>query len=138
MSRYPSSIWLLSVSAVFVVLILIVNVFRKKVEINVPIQASAQGTLSTDQAKNHIGEAATVCGIVVSLHYGGGGRTFVYFDKDWPHEIFTVSIRAKDWDKLSPKPDSWKGKQVCVTGAIRLYYGAPDIMAESPGQISVK
>jgi hypothetical protein len=137
-SRDPSSDWVLLVGTAFIVLMVIfTSLHRNKVVTDVPVHLSA-GALATIQARNHINQTATVCGTVVSIHYGGGGRTLVHLDKDWPHDVFTISIRAEDWNRFSPGPRSWEGKQVCVSGVIGLSFGIPDIQASSPGQISIK
>jgi len=139
MSRYFSSNWTLWLAAAFVLLIAVIKVLATNgTAINMPAQAPAQGTLSSIQAKSHIGENATVCGNVVSTHYGGGTLTLIYLDKDWPHGVFTISIWGEDWGKFVPSPRTWKGKQICVTGVINRYYDLPNIVAKSPGQISVK
>jgi hypothetical protein len=65
----------------------------------------AQQKLSANDAKNHIGETATVCGSVVSTHYAPGTKgqpTFLNLDKPYPNPVFTVLIwgenRSKFWD----------------------------------------
>jgi hypothetical protein len=137
--RHVASNWVLMVLAGVIVLLVTVTLLHPpKVVTNVPVQAPPAGALSTDQAKNHIGTTSTVCGIVMSKHYGGGGLTYIYLDKEWPHEEFSIGIWAENWTKFSPPPSSWIGKQVCVTGLIKRYHGVPNIMAESQAQISVK
>jgi hypothetical protein len=44
------------------------------------VGSKASNTPTSDQAKNQIGENATVCGVAASTHYAGGSRgtpTFV-------------------------------------------------------------
>ncbi len=96
--------------------------------------------LTADQAKNHIGENATVCGVVSSTHYARGSRgnpTFVNLDKPYPDQLFTIVIWDEDLPKFSPRPSTWEGKRVCATGVISSYRGVPEIVAKSPGQITV-
>lgn len=140
MAHGSSSNWEILVPAALILLIVVISVLRheKVVVNNVPAPPPPAGALTTDQAKSHIGENATVCSTVVSTHYGGGGRTYAYFDKEWPYERFTIAIRAEDWDSFSPRPSTWTEHKVCVTGVIRIHHGVPNIIAESPGQISVK
>lgn len=55
--------------------------------------------LTTDDAKKHIGENATVCGVVASSHYAGGSRgapKFVNLDKPYPNQVFTILIWNED------------------------------------------
>ncbi len=97
--------------------------------------------LTADQAKNHVGENATVCGVVASTHYARGSRgnpTFVNLDKPYPNQVFTILIWGEDLAKFSPKPSTWDGKRVCVTGVITSYRGSPEIVAKTPEQITVR
>ena len=55
----------------------------------------AQQKLSANDAKDHIGETATVCGSVVSTRYAAGTKgqpTFLNLDKPYPNQTFTVLI----------------------------------------------
>jgi len=103
--------------------------------------ALAANKLTADQAKNHIGENATVCGTVASIHYAAGSRgapTFVNLEKRYPNEIFTILIWGEDLAKFSTKPSTWDGKRVCATGTINSYRGTPEIVAKSQDQITVQ
>src|SRR5262249_34165807 len=98
-------------------------------------------TLPATEAKNHIGENATVCGIVASTHYAGESRrspTFVNLDKAYPNQPFTILIWGEDLAKFNPKPTTWDGKRVCATGTISSYQNRPEVVAKSPGQITVE
>lgn len=103
--------------------------------------ASAATTLTADQAKDHIGETATVCGVVASTHYSEqtkGSPTFVNIDKAYPNQPFTIVIWGEDLGKFNPKPSMWEGKRVCATGTISSYAGKPEIVAKAPGQVTVE
>ena len=58
--------------------------------------AAAQAAhLTSREAKNHVGEKATVCGKVVGIHFvssGKGQPTFIHFDEPYPDQIFTLVI----------------------------------------------
>lgn len=138
MSRKLSPNWHFWTKPVVSGLIVILVLLTRKDKVHVPPHSSDQGTLSTSQAKKHIGENGTVCGTVVSSHYGGGSLTYIYLDKDFPSEEFRINIWSGNWDKFSPRPNMWKGKYVCVTGLIEQYHGAVDITATSAGQIRMK
>lgn len=66
------------------------------------IASRTSGCVDNHPSKDHIDQTATVCGTVVSIDYGGGGRTLVHLDKEWLHDVFTISIRAEDWNRFSP------------------------------------
>jgi hypothetical protein len=102
--------------------------------------ALAANTLTADEAKNHIGENATVCGLVAGVHYAAttrGQPTFINFDKGYPDQPFTVVIWGEDLAKFNPGPISWDKKRVCATGKITSYQDKPEIVAKSPGQVTV-
>lgn len=65
--------------------------------------ARAQKTLTAAEAKDHVGEVATVCGEVASTHYAAtsrGNPTFINLDRPYPNEIFTVLIWGSDRAKF--------------------------------------
>jgi DNA/RNA endonuclease YhcR with UshA esterase domain len=99
----------------------------------------AQQKLSANDAKNHIGETATVCGSVVSTRYAAstkGQPTFLNLDKPYPNRVFTVLIWGESRSKFGTPESEYKGKRICVTGKILEYKGAPEIVADDPGQIT--
>jgi DNA/RNA endonuclease YhcR with UshA esterase domain len=92
-------------------------------------------------AKNHIGETATVCGKVVSTHYATRSRsqpTFLNLDEPYPHQIFTIVIWGSDRAKFGAPESTYQGKLVCVTGRIKEYRGAPEVIASEPAQIKLQ
>ena len=104
--------------------------------ISIPALAT---TLTPSEAAKHVGESATVCGVVASVHTATsskGSPTFVNLDKAYPNQLFTILIWGDDLGKFSPAPSSWNAKQVCVAGTITLYRNSPEIVARDAGQIS--
>lgn len=105
------------------------------------VAAVAADTLNTSDAVKHVGENATVCGIVAGVHTATsskGSPTFVNLDKTYPNQVFTILIWGSDLSKFSPAPSSWDGKRVCATGRIELYRNVPEIVARDAGQIVIK
>ena len=103
----------------------------------VPIAANAQ-SLSAQDAARHVGENATICGVVASVNYAARSRgqpTFLDLDKPYPGQIFTAVIWGEDRAKFGAPEASFQGKRICVSGAIQLYRGAPEIIVRDPGQI---
>jgi hypothetical protein len=103
--------------------------------------ALAQKNLTTTEAKDHIGEKATVCGKLVSTHWAKtsrGSPTFLNFDQPYPNQIFTVVIWGTDRSKFSESETAYQGKQVCATGKIAAFRGTPEIVAHEPSQITVR
>jgi micrococcal nuclease len=63
----------------------------------------AENTYTADQAKNHIGERATVCGVVASVYLSASGKeqpTFINLDKPYPNQVFTILIWGSDRAKF--------------------------------------
>ena len=101
----------------------------------------AQTSISAAEAKNHIGERATVCGEVAGVHYAArsrGNPTFINLDKPYPNQIFTVLIWGSDRPKFGDPEEAYQSKHICVTGKISDYKGVPEIVAYEPEQIKGK
>jgi hypothetical protein len=102
--------------------------------------ASAIGPrLLSYQAKNHLGENATVCGVVVSAKYLETKRrapTLLDLDRAYPNQPFTIVIWGSDRPKFGTPEVGYKGKRVCVTGTITEFRGTPEIVATDPEQIT--
>lgn len=104
-----------------------------------PVQA--QKKLTAAEAKDHIGETATVCGSVASTRYAAstkGKPTFLNLDKPYPSQIFTVLIWGSNRLKFGEPEKEFNGKRICVTGKITDYRGVPEIVADDPKQIRVE
>jgi hypothetical protein len=102
--------------------------------------AFSQKKLSATEAKDHIGETATVCGDVVSTRYAAstkGRPTFLNLDKPYPNHIFTIVIWGNNRSKFGAPESDYKGKRVCVNGRIAEYRGVPQIVAYDPQQIKI-
>lgn len=100
--------------------------------------AGFAATLSPEDAAQHAGESATVCGMVVSANYATRSRgqpTFLNFDKAYPNQVFTVVIWGNDRAKFGTPETSFEGKRVCTTGTIEIYRGRPEIVVHDPGQM---
>ncbi len=105
------------------------------------IHLAAQSTYTADQSKSHIGERATVCGVVASARYAASSKgqpTFVNLDKPYPNQIFTVLIWGSDRAKFGAPEKDFAKKNICVTGMIEQFRGAAEIITQTPSQIAVK
>jgi hypothetical protein len=98
--------------------------------------------ITPEEAINHIGKVATVCGHVVSTHYATRSRrqpTFLNLNRPYPNHVFTVLIWGKDRPKFSSAPEIYfRNKRICVTGNIERYKGIPEIIVSDPYQIILK
>ena len=106
----------------------------------VSLGAAAPPTLTATEAKKHVGENATVCGLVVDVHFASGSKglpTFVNLDKPYPNQIFTVLIWGDDLPRFTENPAKWQGRKICATGTISEYRGSPEIVASSKDQVTI-
>ncbi len=83
-----------------------------------------QNSISPSEAKSHVGERATVCGLVVGTHYAAqsrGNPTFINLDKPYPNQIFTVLIWGSERPKCGDPAGMCQMKHICATGKISDY-----------------
>src|SRR5580704_17641643 len=81
--------------------------------------AQAQKKLTANEAKEHFGETATVCGSVATSRYADstkGQPTFLNLDKPYPNQVFTIVIWGDNRSKFGKPENDYNGKRVCVTG----------------------
>jgi hypothetical protein len=109
--------------------------------INVIAQAPQAKRLTAAEAKDHIGEQATVCGKVASTRYAAttrGKPTFLNLDRPYPSQVFTVMIWGESREKFGAPEELYRDKQICVTGKITDYRKAPEIVVSEPHNIEVQ
>ena len=119
---------------------------RASVRVTILLLAAAPALPQTQhitarEAKNHVGEKATVCGRVVGIHFvssGKGQPTFVHFDEQYPNQVFTLVIWGSDRPKFGRPEDLYRNKDLCVTGKITSYLGVPEIVASNPNQVQIQ
>ncbi len=95
--------------------------------------------LSLEEAAHHLGETATVCGIVASGKFDSDLQsqpTFLDFGKPYPDQVFTAVIFGSDRGKFGTPETSLRGKRVCVSGKIQAKNGLPEIILNDPKQLS--
>ena len=92
--------------------------------------------VSWEEAGQFIGQTITVEGDVVRT-YNSGKVAFLNFSRDY-QGTFTVAIFASDFNQWPQPPDQFfDGQRIRVTGAVKEYQGAPEMVVESPAQIEV-
>ena len=97
--------------------------------------------LTAAEAKDHIGEQATVCGRVASTRYAAttrGKPTFLNLDKPYPNPIFTALIWGGDREKFGTPEEKFRDKQICVTGKISQYRGGAETVVSDPQNIAIE
>jgi hypothetical protein len=96
--------------------------------------------LTTIQATKHIGEEATVCGVVVGSYYSKkskGKPTFINLDRAYPNQKFTIVIWGEDREYFKNSENQFNRKNIYVTGHINSYKGVPQMTIYTPSQIKL-
>lgn len=108
-------------------------------------QANTKAELTTSEAKEHVGESATVCGRVVGAEisrYSAGsyGKPITFFlDEPEATRTFSFATLTSDPTKFEQIKKAYEGKHVCVTGKImRLGNVLPHINVMKPSQIEIR
>jgi hypothetical protein len=104
-------------------------------------QALGEPSISAAEAKNHLGENATVCGRVASTHFAATSRgkpTFINLDEPYPNQIFTIVIWSSDRSKFGDPESTYRSKRICVSGTIESYRGIAQIIARERSQIKIQ
>lgn len=98
-------------------------------------------TISSSEARNHIGEYQTVKGTIVSTHYARTSRgepTFLNMDKPYPNQVFTILIWGSDRNNFPGNPEIYYDRKVVlVEGVISQYKGVPQVIISSSSQITI-
>jgi hypothetical protein len=100
--------------------------------------AVQSASLTPEEAANHVGERATVCGLVASARYAPqskGQPTFLNLGKPYPDQIFTAVIWGEDRMKFGSLESTLRAKRICVTGEIKLFRRRPEIILREPDQL---
>jgi micrococcal nuclease len=93
------------------------------------------------EAVYHVGETATVCGVVASTKWATrskGQPTFLNLDEPYPNQIFTILIWGSDRPAFGSPENMYASKRICATGRIKEYRGKAEIIAKNPKQIKVE
>jgi hypothetical protein len=101
--------------------------------------SASAADLRPEDAASHIGETATVCGVVASAKFEAHARaqpTLLDLGKSYPHAVFTAVICGDHRSKFGAPETSLRGKRVCVTGQISDYHGKPEIVLTDPSQLT--
>ena len=98
-------------------------------------------TVPLDSAKFYEGKTITICAKVMDTYVSKheDETTFINFGNPYPHSTFTVVIFAKDLENFKYTPSEYlKGKNICITGKVKLFEKKPEIIVNSPEQIKIK
>src|SRR5262249_52969769 len=99
-----------------------------------PVMAGELPVVAATDAAAHVGQMATVQGVVVNVHISSKGNAFLNFGHAYPDQVFSGVIFASSVAQFGDLT-RYQGKQVQVTGQISLYKGKPEIILETPYQL---
>ena len=98
--------------------------------------APAIEVVNWQDAAAFAGQTVTVEGQVVDT-YNSGKVVFLNFDEDYRHS-FKVVIFPEAWPLFPVPPEEmYRGQLVQVSGQVKMYQGAPEIIVETPDAIRI-
>jgi hypothetical protein len=101
------------------------------------INPSDPNVINWADAGKHIGKTKTVEGTIVRTYRSSKNTVFLNFHDPY-QGYFYVAIFASDLKNFPFKPEEfYRGKEVRITGLIKLYQGSPEIIVEDPSQIEI-
>jgi len=101
------------------------------------LNPSDSNVVSWTDASKHIGQTKTVEGTIVRTFRSSTNTIFLNFHDPY-QGYFCGVIFASDLSSFPFNPeDFYRGKEVRISGLIKLYQGAPEIIVENPSQIEV-
>jgi len=101
-----------------------------------PALGAAETTIAWDEADKHVGDEATVEGLVVGVHCSPLSCLLAF---EPTYNRFTAVVEARSFDALPPAEleRRYRGKRVLVHGTIRQNDGKPEIEVASPGALTL-
>jgi exonuclease VII large subunit len=100
-----------------------------------PVPACLAATISDADAAQHVGEYVSVRGVVAGVYTSRSNTTFINFGRPYPNHSFTAVIFSSASSSFKDLLRC-KGKTITVTGKIKLYKGKPEIVLDSPSQVT--
>lgn len=93
-------------------------------------------TVTPANAAKHLGESATVEGVVASVYAAPNGTILLDLGGRHPDNKFVAVIFPKDTAAFGPV-SNYVGNRVQISGTIQIYHGKPEITLTNEGQIQV-
>jgi hypothetical protein len=93
-----------------------------------------------EEAKDHVGEIASVRGLVEQVSVSRKGRAFLNFGGRYPKQVFTGFVPTEHVSAVGGEKylQSLADNPVTITGKIELYKGKPEIVISSAAQIATE
>lgn len=88
------------------------------------------------EAAKHVGEDATVTGMVVAVGKSKQGSVYLNMGQKFPKQTFSGVVHAPEADKVGDM-SKFDHQRVTITGKIELYNDKPQIVITAPEQIQL-
>lgn len=98
------------------------------------VQAEA---ISPQEASYHVGDKATVVGVVSQVSRSKGGTTFINFGGRYPNHVFYGVIFRNSAGQFT-NIFGLEGRTMAISGRVKIHKGKPQIILSSPNQIQVQ
>ena len=95
-------------------------------------------SITPEEASKNINDSVTVCGIVKEAHFmkkADKYMCFLEFGDVFPNEVFSVYISDDLRRKMTYNPDKLEGKNICVSGKIKMVKKKPEMTIYKESQI---
>jgi len=100
--------------------------------------AQTATVIPANEAAAHIGEYATVEGVVAKVFTSNKGNTFLNIGASYPNQTFTGWIPPASPVNKSPILSGIEGKHVKTTGRIEMYKVKPEIRINAASQLEIE
>ena len=98
--------------------------------------AAMAGTISVTAVGSHVGQTATVEGVVSGVYTSRSGTTFIDMGGPYPNNLFAGVIFSENTAKVGDVSEL-TGKTVDLSGTIKLYKGKSEIILKAADQVKV-
>jgi hypothetical protein len=109
--------------------------FAVFVALTAPMLGEQRKVIFDSDASKHVGEMVSVRGLVAGVYTSKTNTTFINFGSRYPRHTFSAVIFSSASTRFKD-PQRWDGKVITVSGTIKNYKGKPEIVLESPSQVS--
>jgi len=95
-------------------------------------------TITPDEASTHVNDSTTVCGVVKEAHFmkkADKYMCYLEFGDVFPNETFSVYVSDEVRKKITYDLGKLNGKNICVTGKIKLIKKKPEMTIYKESQI---
>lgn len=97
---------------------------------------AAAAEYTAAEAGQHVGETATVVGVLTNVHKTGGKSILWDIGGDYPNNPFTAFVPKKSTGDV-PDVTPLVGKTFKITGEIKMYQGKAEIAVTDAKQVQV-